>query len=657
MTPRHAWMTKGLMRSCIKKSVLYKKYCTYGTSVNRDRYIAYRNKLKTLLKIAEKRYYSEQIRQAHGNMRQTWKVIGSVLNQNTLSKISESFKINGANVTNPVEITEKFNDFFTTIGCNLAEHIPDSETCFTDYLTGQCNKNSFFIQPTSCSEVIEIVDQLKSKTSYGVDGIPISIIKATIQNIAEPLSRLINCSISTGVFPANLKIGKICPVYKDGEKDSFSNYRPISVLPSFSKIFEKIVSVRLYSYFDSNNIFSRVQYGFRQNHSTYMAILDMYSRISSALDRSEFSIGIFIDLSKAFDTLNHSILLHKLEYYGIRGLPLKWLESYLLNRQQCVCINNTTSSLKYVTCGVPQGSILGPLMFLIYINDIVKCSPTLDKILFADDTNLFHSDKNIQNLFNTVNSELSSLSNWFKANKMSLNIKKTKYILFTNKKVDLIGLNLDLNIDGIVLDCVDSTKFLGVIVDKKLSWHDHINHISSKISRGLGILGRVRRLLPREILLLLYHTLIYPYLSYCCIAWGRAAKNVLSRLIILQKRAVRIITGAEYRASTGSLFKELNILKLADICLFQTSQFMFNFKNGLLPIACSDFCMWSDSIVYNIRHHSVFKAPPFRTLVYERSIRVSGPKQWDSLSPDLQNISNLVLFKLKLKLCLIAKYT
>ena len=336
MTPRNDWMTKGLMKSCIKKSKLYRTYRKGGTIAQRDKYITYRNRLKKLLHIAEKNFYFDKLRLFRGNVRQTWKVIGSVLNQKKMSEMSESFKIDGINVTCASTIVEKFNEYFANIGCNLAAKIPNSLTSFKDYLTGQSHPNSFFLYPTSHYEITNIVKQFKSKGSHGVDGIPVHVLKATVKNIAEPLSKLINCSFSSGVVPLKLKIGKICPIYKDGDKDLFSNYRPISVLSSFSKIYEKAVFIRLLSFLNSNNILSEAQYGFQQNHSTYMALLDMYESISLAIDKKEYSIGVFIDLSKAFDTLNHKILLQKLEYYGIRGLPLKWFESYLSETAVCL---------------------------------------------------------------------------------------------------------------------------------------------------------------------------------------------------------------------------------------------------------------------------------------------------------------------------------
>jgi len=244
-------------------------------------------------------------------------------------------------------------------------------------------------------------------------------MKCCIEHVAVAISNLINLSFTTGCFPNQLKIAKICPIFKNGSKEVFSNYRPISVLPSFSKIFEKAAYIRIQSYINANDILTKRQYGFRPKHSTAMAVLDMCDKVKEAIDDHLHSIGIFVDLSKAFDTINHNILFAKLEHYGFRGLVLKWFVDYLTNRKQYVIFNHGTSSLLDIVCGVPQGSILGPLLFIIYVNDIINCSETLSFILFADDTNLFYSTKDVHDLMNTVNSELSKLYNWFCSNKLS----------------------------------------------------------------------------------------------------------------------------------------------------------------------------------------------------------------------------------------------
>jgi len=289
-------------------------------------------------------------------------------------------------------------------------------------------------------------------------------MKASIHNVAEPISNIINCSLINGVYPDPLKIAKVCPIFKNGEKNLFVNNRPISVLPSFSKIFEKVVFNRMMNYLTVKNIISCSQYGFRQKYSTYMPIIDLFDKLSVSVDRSEFSVGLFIDLSKAFDTLDHNILLGKLEHYGIRGIVLSWFRSYLDCRKQYVSVNGTSSTLQNISCGVPQGSILGPLLFIVYINDIVNCSDILHFILFADDTNLVYSNTKSVSLKTALNAEPYKLSKWFCVNKLYLNIKKTNYLIFGYKHLLNHNENFALYLNGNKLEEVKCTKFLGVYI-------------------------------------------------------------------------------------------------------------------------------------------------------------------------------------------------
>ena len=453
--------------------------------------------------------------------------------------------------------------------------------------------------------------------------------------------------LQTGIFPDALKIAKICPVFKSGEKTRFENYRPISVLSSFSKFFEKVIFNRLLSYLNSNDILIKNQYGFRKNHSTSMPLIEMYEKISTAIDKCEFPIGIFIDLSKAFDTLDHKILLQKLKHYGIRGVALKLFESYLSNRKQCVVLNNYTSSTKNISFGVPQGSILGPLLFILYVNDITNCSKYLHFILFADDTNLFYSCSDINVLFQTVNAELAKLAKWFRANKLSLNVEKTNYILFGGKH--LPNINFTLLIDGSKIEQVDSTKFLGIIIDAKLNWKKHTNYIASKISSGLGILSRIKLVVPRNVLLMLYYTMIYPYLTYCTIVWGSANSSVLNHIVILQKRAIRLILNSHYRASSSALFYALKLLKVPDIVNFQTMHFMFKLKNNLLPLSCMNYVSVANiDRIHITRRICYFNIPSVRTNIHGKSITVRGPKDWNALPLRIQNLNGISLFKREL---------
>ena len=438
----------------------------------------------------------------------------------------------------------------------------------------------------------------------------------------------------------------MCPVYKTGNKNIFTNYRPISILPRFSKVFEKVVLNRLINYVEKKNILSCNQYEFREEYSTYMAIVDMCNKITTAIDNNEYAVGIFIDLSRAFDTLNHNILLKKLEHYGIRGIALQWFCNYLSNRKQYVYINGTSSYLRDINCGIPQGSILAPLLFVLYLNDITHCSDLLKFILFADDTNLFHSSKHLSQLTTSVNCELCKLCDWFCSNRLSLNAKKTNYILFGFKSQPHVTDRLDLYIDGIAIDQVEYSKFLGVYLDSKMNWKKHIEHIKLKISRGLGVMSRVRKILPLNVMTMLYHTLIYPYLVYCNICWGSAKTSNISKIAVLQKRAVRLCSGSGYMTPSNPVFVRLNLLKLADIHNLQIAIFMFKLKFRQLPTSFHHYASITNiDRFHNTRHISYFIQIKSRTNIHCHSITVHGPRLWDSLPMTIQQSNVLSAFK------------
>jgi len=495
------------------------------------------------------------------------------------------------------------------------------------------------------------VGKFKNKASFGHDLIPNDIIKKSIKCIALPLAEIINCSFRNGMFPDELKIAKVCPVFKNGAQNIFSNYRPISLLPNFSKIFEKVMYCRLESYVVSKNILSSSQYGFRHNHSTYMALLDMYNKISSATDDKDYAIGIFIDLSKAFDTLNHKILISKLQYYGIRGVPLLWFQSYLSNRQQYVFYNNVSSSVKNVTCGVPQGSILGPLLFLLYINDIVNSSKILHFIIFADDTNLFFSSKDLIKLTAVVNTELNKLSIWFSANKLSLNVKKTNFMLFGSKaKIRLFrNTSIQILLNGILLERVAVTKFLGVYVDENLSWNKHTSQIALKISKSLGVINRVKHILSYSCLSSLYYTMIQPYFTYCNIIWGGANKNILKKLTGLQKRSMRLITRSQYLTSCNPLFAKTGILKLTDMYNMHILLFVYKIKNNLLPVSCSQHLIpYVKKHRYEFRQVPIFQILKFKSEIRHKYVGIAGPRLWNSLPMSIKESESLVIFKTRI---------
>ena len=328
----------------------------------------------------------------------------------------------------------------------------------------------------------------------------------------------------------------------------FNNYRSISILPFFSKLIERLMYNRLIDFIEKHHLLYQYQFGFRKNHSTFMALLILLEKVTDAFDNSEFAVCILIDFRKAFDTVDHNILLDKLYHYGIRGNALIWFNCYLTNRYQYVNYNNTSSDMKQITYGVPQGSILGPSLFLLYINDIASVSCALFSILFADDTTLFCSAKSLHELSTVINNELSNVMKWLNANRLSLNIDKTNFMIFRPKGKNEICPTI--NINGSNIQEVDNAKFLGMIIDNKLNWLEHIRYISRKIVKGTGIIIKARKSFETETLLNFYNALIFPHISYCIHVWGNTASVHLNRLYVLQKKIIRIIYGVRPRTHT-----------------------------------------------------------------------------------------------------------
>ena len=583
-------------------------------------------------------------------MKNTWKVIKQAMNiskkKSNITKIS--FK--NRNIEDPKEIANVFNSYFSTIGDNLAKNIPQPDKHFSRFL-GQPNANSIFFSPTTKYEVTDIVTSLNNKQSAGPDDISNFILKGIISSIADPLSHIFNKSILSGIFPKQLKIAKVIPLYKKGDVLDTGNYRPISLLSSLSKILERLIFIRTTKFLKAHDTFTKYQFGFRQKHSTIHALLSFVNKVAHSIDDHSHLIGIFLDFSKAFDTINHDILLDKLSYYGIRGIALEWFRSYLQNRKQYVYLNDHISSLKEINCGVPQGSILGPLLFIVYINDFHRSSDILSFILFADDTNVFFAHRNLLTLVRIINLELKKLTQWIRANKLSLNLQKTKYMIFSNT---IEALPSDIIFDDSPLECVSQIKFLGITVDNKLSWKPHVLNVCKTLSRNIGIINKLKYQFPSTTLFTLYSSLILPYLNYGILAWGNTHISLLDKILILQKKILRIICNAPIRSHTDSLFLEHKILKIKDLYLFQLGQFMFKYNNNSLPrIFDSMFPQNQSFHNYPTRRSNEFHLPLLRTLLAQNTFLYTGPRFWNSLDNEIKVARSLPSFKNKLKYMLL----
>jgi hypothetical protein len=570
-------MTKGLLISRRKKYALSKKCVVEPSQCNTNTFKTYRNVYNKAIRCAKKLYFEKQLQINKSNLKKTWKILKEAVNKKVQKSSSvDCIVVNGVELTNPSLIAETLNNFFITAASDVVGNIPYADPPVVPPLNDDIPLLSFTNSPVTHSEILDVIKSLQSKNSTDFNGLSASLIKQISYQIANPLKHIINLSLSSSIVPTQLKIAKVIPVFKSGDRRSMDNYRPISLLSIFSKILEKVVCNRLCSFLETNNILSGAQFGFRPGHSTVHPMVHFVNHVSKALNNKEHSIAIFCDLRKAFDSCDHEILLRKLSGVGIRGDTLAWFRNYLSNRQQFVTISGHNSSLKLIKLGVPQGSILGPILFLLYINDLPQSSLLYD-LLFADDTTLYASGPDLPDLISFVNTEFQKICLYFRQNKLALHPAKTQFALFSNSRDardSVITIFANNNNPGnndptlcTPLERIHSSsqlpaiKFLGVYFDTDLNFKHHVKTICTRVSRALYMLRTCKNFLSANSLKPLYYSLVHCHLVYGNHIWGCANSSVLTELFRKQKAAVRLISNSGYRAHTEPIFKSLNILR------------------------------------------------------------------------------------------------
>lgn len=655
--PHKPWITPSLLRCINKKNKLYKIFCLKRNSKDELRFKKYRNKLNKILKLARKQYFSELLHAHKNNLIKVWDIINNLLGKKSKDNFPAFFKKNDNKIVNDQDIANEFNDFFSNIASiALSKLSKFTNTHFSSYLHKSCEASVYF-NPTNELEIINIVKQLKNSNSTGFDGVSTSLMKKVIHTVVLPLVHIFNLSLCSGKVPKNLKIGKIIPVFKKGDKHSFANYRPITILPCFSKVLEKIVYNRMTSHLEKYELLNNNQYGFRARHSCEHALIDLHDKLLNNINNNLHSFGIFLDLSKAFDLINHDILLYKLPFFGIRGTAWDWFFSYLNDRKQFTVYKNSNSTYSTTQCGVPQGSILGPLLFLLYINDLCYVSSFFKLVLFADDTNIIASHVDFEYLVLKTNNELDKVTAWFDANRLIINYDKTNIMYFRKPCISHDPKEIRIKMNDVYLNVSTSLKFLGIVLDDKLTFDDHRLIIRSKISKNIGILCKLRTILPERHLFMLYNSLILPYIQYCNITWASVGISKIEPIHILQKKALRICTNSAYLAPSSPIFFRLKTLTVYDIHQLKIAILMYYVKNGLAPNNISSLFQTNNDVhQYNTRSSEKFHYPIANSRSVLQSVKHTGPRIWNSLLNDTSSSSTISSFKLKLKKLFIDAY-
>ncbi|MCP4052884.1 MAG: reverse transcriptase family protein, partial [Mesoflavibacter sp.] len=622
------------------------------TEENNIAYTTYRDIYNKAIKDAKKIFYREQLDQNKDDLRKTWQTLRKVISKsNDKTSCIDEIRVNDTSYTNNNDISNKFNDYFTSIASEIASEINPSPLNPCDFIPEI--DSIFRLREINTHVLVKLVKKMENKKSSDMFGLSNCLLKQIINSIAVPLVHIINQSIKTGQIPSQLKIAKVLPIFKYSnsskmDKCNPGNYRPISLLPIFSKLLEKIVSEQLTRYLEFNQIIYEHQYGFQAKKSTLHPMIHLLNYLGQAKNEKLITVGVFCDLAKCFDTISHSILLKKLEKIGIHGLELEWFKNYLNNRNQFVYTNGEKSNLLGINKGVPQGSILGPILFLIYINDIKNCT-SLMTLLFADDSNFLISGKDLNEIVEILNIELKNICDWFRCNEMSLNPTKTKFMIF-NKREDTINweeieIKLDFNNEnendinkirklGYINQNSDipAVKFLGVYIDSQLNFKYHIEYLRKKISRSMYLINRVKHLLCKKSLETLFHSFINSHLMFCLPAWSCGLESSINPLAVLQKKAIRIINRSAYNDHTPPLFKEINVLPLKELAIYTKLLFFYDFIRWKLPNSFDG--VWIRNNLRNqrqLRNSNEFYIPIAKFKSIERFPLFSFQRLWNNI--------------------------
>jgi hypothetical protein len=632
-TKKSHWITKGILISRKRLKSLYLEQQNDRTGKLKQFYKIYKRIYKKVINAAKNYDLNKKICLSQNTNKCVWEEVNKL--RGTTRTHNHNYEINmeGKILTDHKDISTIFNEYFHSVPTKY-------RTNKNIHLNSTKSLHSMALFPVSEIEVFKVINNLKNKRTMDLQGISSWILKKCIHEITVPITHMINLSLNQGNFPKKLKITKITPIFKKGNQKDVCNYRPIAILPTISKIYEKVFLNQLCSYLERNHVIPKSQYGFQKGKSTIDAMTDLLYFIMNGMEKKKKVITIFLDLCKAFDCVDFEILLNKLDFLGVRGVPLNWLQSYLLDRIQIVQIEESLSEPLPVKYGVPQGSILGPILFIIYVYNMdLTCNTTL--ISYADDTTLCFESENNELLEQDIQIKGNQIVQYFEENNLNINFTKSNFIYFEqfNKRNGKLLPKVILNNHTITK--MNSTLFLGLMIDENLNWKQHIEYISNKISSGIFALKLLKSYCDTATLLKAYYGIIYPHFTYGIALWGSASNTHIKRMLILQKRAIRHIAKLKIKDSCKEVFPKLKILTIPsiyvlEVCIYKKFKCTVNTKNENVHS-------------YITRSKQNFRTNYHRTNKFKNFPSEIGTTFLNKLPNDISNESDLKYFKRKLK--------
>ena len=650
------WYDGEIIRKTSDRDRLLRKFKTSKLHVDQINYNHARVSVEKLIKKKKETFFKSKLEENRNKTKELWSSLKSLgMPNDKKSSSSICLEKNGDTFFELPKVAEIFADFFSNLANELVTKLPKASDRFglesvrLFYREICVGINKLIFTHISSEDILILIQNIQTNKAAGIDKINGNFFKHGAKKLAKPIAQLCNLSIILGTFPDECKIAKLVPLHKKGSKVDPKNYRPISLLPVVSKIIERVIYDQTVSFLNENNFLYNRQSGFRKNHSTDTCLTYLNDKIVKGFDSGLFTGMILIDLQKAFDTIDHEILLNKMKHFGFSQQVIKWYYSYLSNRKFCINVNNTLSKPCTLTCGVPQGSILGPLLFLMYVNDMPQ-AVSCELLLYADDSCLVYQHKEVDKIEQELTKNFSNICEWFLDNKLSIHFgeDKTKSILFATKHRMKKASNLQIKYENIDIKQHSKVTYLGCIFDESMSGESMALKVINKINGRLKFLYRKNRFLSYPLRRLLCNALIQPHFDYACCSWySNLNKKLKDKLQVLQNKCIRFCLQLGNRDHIGiKEFQTINWLPVNDRCLQQLASHAFKFFDSTCPVYMSEIFDATDNNHMNTRSSLLrLKIPFCKSSKGQTSPSYLIPKVWNSLPSQLKLSKNIDDFK------------